>query len=1660
MRNHRFRPFFFILIAVFFSMNVLLPVWAASSQSWDLQTSSDYQFDANVIEVASGTASLKGRTDWLDSAWAYRKKTTINNATGTLTDFQVKVVLNSGNFDFAKANSNGSDIRITADDGVTPLPYWLEEYSAVDSAGIVWFKVASLPQGESDFYIYYGNANATSTANGKNVFPTFDDDFYDLQDPLYNAVTYLETPTYDGSGQAIHPDIYYNPNGWNGWEYWLANTPYPNNDETLENPSMLVSHDGLSWVVPDGLTNPIANKPVATSSYNSDPDLIYNPDEDYLMYYYREIGENSFDTLKLATSTNGADWSQPIALALANDDNAYSNISPSIVRLANGQYQLWYVGQGFGATGTRPIYYRTSSDGINWQDQQVTSWTGLDNSPWHINVRYLPSRQIYVMVISANQVGKNGAYTDLYLATSVDGLNWTTYSKKLLARSASGWDKTQLYRADFIYDEENNLFRLWYSARASSASDIWHTGYTSGNFDYILNDIRDQGQFRAIRSASTTAIAMGATVDTDGQYLHLAGASNNISSASILGQHTFTNNVVLELKQRINNKFYADVSFGSSVGAIRPERFPIPRPWHHTTIQNSYQWMWGGATNPIDSLSGNGAKIRRFIGNDNPSDVALATLSSTSSLNAWHKLRYIYSDSGAIRWYHDDNLWQSSTDTTFLNSDKRFLISQGEHSDGSGGDRYIDWIFVRQYASVDPTFSLGDEETRYSSLSPSIYPLTDGPDYNQLVDLDFDVSAGQIKIQISNDNGETFYWWNNNEWTEASDNSFQANDPAVVADHLTSFSSGQFSWRAYLISDGQQTVQLGPVTIQYINDTEVPIGSLTINAGASYTSTTSVSLGLSASDNIDATSSLSMQIANINDFSAVSWQSYADTISWTINGDLGVNSIYARFKDSAGNISEVVSASIIFDNQAPTGSLQINSGATKTSSTAANLQLTVTDNLDQLSELSFRIANDNEFTGVDWQSATSSLTWNLGNENGTKIVYVQWRDRAGNLSGAVTSSIELDNQAPSGSFQINNGAANLASTSVILNISVTDSDSLANLQMQVANSNDFNGVSWQPATTSLSWSLLSGSGLKTVYARFIDSFGNISLPSSASTNLDVDAPTGSLTINSGQTRTNQTEITLNISASDNRDSSDLLMMQVATSSNFINSQWQAYQQNLDNNLSDNNVSQTFYLRLKDSLGNISNTYSASIIFDNQPPTISQLTNQPNNNSVSISWLTNETIATTTINYGVSDQYGLQQVEMINNSEPQLTLSNLLSCSIYYYQLTGIDLAGNNSLLATSSFTTNGCLGDSSIEDQDDLTIDPDGGQLIIGDNDQGILLNFPNNFNTTSVVVQVQALEQTAASHSAGSPSGYQGWSGDWYQVNILNNNSQLVGQLDQPITVTVNYTLSQVVNLQTSTLALFRYHDGTWEQLDNCQNDFAALQITCTTNQFSAIVLMGRPVSGGQDEEPAVTSGSSLPLEATIKPVIKSDYFNLSKGQFIKGVWQVVEPIIKLRLSAPSTVSGLALSREVSFTSTNWQKYQSEIDWSICPTGSCSAGLYSLYARLYNAYGLASDSYKITINYQPVKSIVLPIIVRDLAKEKATLALFAKKYGHLPKSSTDWQSFQIMVYGTNNKPVIKPVKRDLNKEKIALTWFVKNYGRLPKTAADWQRINIRAYSS
>jgi hypothetical protein len=130
-----------------------------------------------VLCLASLTVGLSSATANFDGDnWNYYREITIKDNFGTmLSNYQVLIALQSANFDFTKAASDGSDIRFT-DAGGTELHYWVEDWNAVKRTARVWVNVPSIPaNGESTIMMYYGNKTAHSASDGIATFVWFDE---------------------------------------------------------------------------------------------------------------------------------------------------------------------------------------------------------------------------------------------------------------------------------------------------------------------------------------------------------------------------------------------------------------------------------------------------------------------------------------------------------------------------------------------------------------------------------------------------------------------------------------------------------------------------------------------------------------------------------------------------------------------------------------------------------------------------------------------------------------------------------------------------------------------------------------------------------------------------------------------------------------------------------------------------------------------------------------------------------------------------------------------------------------------------------------------------------------------------------------------------------------------------------------------------------------------------------------------------------------------------------------------------------------------------------------------------------------------------------------------------------------------------------------------
>jgi len=159
---------------------------------------------ASVVLVSIFAGSLQAYA-WWDDKWQYRRKILFDTtSTGAdikenLNDTAVLLRLHAGNFNFAAAKEDGSDIRFMSGDDKLPLKFQKELYDAANEIALFWVKVPRIMAGsKQDFvWIYYGNKSAAQVQDQGGV--------YDVNQVLVYHLDEAEGKPRDETAYGNHP---------------------------------------------------------------------------------------------------------------------------------------------------------------------------------------------------------------------------------------------------------------------------------------------------------------------------------------------------------------------------------------------------------------------------------------------------------------------------------------------------------------------------------------------------------------------------------------------------------------------------------------------------------------------------------------------------------------------------------------------------------------------------------------------------------------------------------------------------------------------------------------------------------------------------------------------------------------------------------------------------------------------------------------------------------------------------------------------------------------------------------------------------------------------------------------------------------------------------------------------------------------------------------------------------------------------------------------------------------------------------------------------------------------------------------------------------------------------------------------------------------------
>jgi SH3-like domain-containing protein len=380
--------------------------------------------------------------------------------------------------------------------------------------------------------------------------------------------------------------------------------------------------------------------------------------------------------------------------------------------------------------------------------------------------------------------------------------------------------------------------------------------------------------------------------------------------------------------------------------------------------------------------------------------------------------------------------------------------------------------------------------------------------------------------------------------------------------------------------------------------------SVDINSGSPYTASRSVTLYLSASDVGSGVAKMSFSNDNIT------WttppEAFAATKAWTLTAGDGLKTIYVKYYDNAGNVSEISSKSITLDSTAPAVNMVLNHGAPLTNSRDLAVSLTAADALSGVVEMSYAINRTDDASFSVWESFKSEFTVRLPAYEGDNWVNVRVRDKAGNITW-IYNSVKLDLTAPAVTMVLNHGSPVTNSKNLAVSLTATDAFSgVADISFAINRTDDASFSAWEPFKSEFTVQLPSYEGDNWVNVRVRDKAGNITWVYN-SVKLDLTAPAVTMVLNHASLITNAQDLAVLLTATDALSGLGDISYAINRTDDASFSAWESFKSDFTVHLPSYEGTNWVNVRVRDKAGNITWVYSP-VILDKTPPAVTMVLN--------------------------------------------------------------------------------------------------------------------------------------------------------------------------------------------------------------------------------------------------------------------------------------------------------------------------------------------------------------------------------------------------------------------------------------------------------------------
>ena len=593
---------------------------------------------------------------WL-SGYTYRIKITVTNPAD-----RYKISLTSGELDFAKAEADGEDIRLTLSDGTTLVDYWFETYDSSAQTADIWIEDTS---NDTTLYLYYGDSSASYVSNMDDTFTDFHDDFgvwkregvvlegTEAWEIAGGARVHEPTVIREGNAQILSGTVF---------KMWYA----------AGSPSKIgyaESTDGKTWT--KYASNPVLAGDIARPFVMKDGNT-----------YYMTVAPTGDTQIDIYTSSDGLSWTLGAASIVAKEGVGWENDNVAgtyIWKEAANDWRMIYEARGtvwaLGyATATSPTGTWTKS-GSN----PVISETGSRGGPFIIKVG-----STYYLWCHGSPTGASPL--DIYSYTSTDLTTW-------IAR-ASGSTVFQRYTADegindalgqigdaHLIEYKGRMF-LYYTALPVGGSTPVRIKLAIAPIDLDALILTNEDNLDITDNWTENHTDGDAWVNNSQAILD---APTTKDLAIIKGKTNYGSSKTMEFRVRTldtSDANYGRIGFSTDITTTAIDQITW---WHYHTDDAS-----GAHTETWDNT------------------VRTTNTHVGSQSTTYHNYKIERISNSSIKFYDNDTLKQEHT-TNIPTADLPPWIY---HYTSTGvGQTEVEWIFIRPYNSTEPTVSFGSEET-------------------------------------------------------------------------------------------------------------------------------------------------------------------------------------------------------------------------------------------------------------------------------------------------------------------------------------------------------------------------------------------------------------------------------------------------------------------------------------------------------------------------------------------------------------------------------------------------------------------------------------------------------------------------------------------------------------------------------------------------------------------------------------------------------------------------------------------------------------------------------------------------------------------------------------------------------------------------------------